>query len=189
MIQRLTLAALLAALLPLAATASESRALPLKKPVAPPEGAVALCETYRFACAEGTGAEIGMTALLTIRDINRRANRQIAPLTDAEQYGLPEVWALPTEAGGDCEDYVLWKKRALIEAGIAPDRLLIATVLDRKRVSHAVLIVRTGGADLVLDNLTDDILTWQQTGYTFLRVQDPTAPERWVTSFAGGILG
>lgn len=189
MIQRLTLAALLAALLPLAATASESRALPLKKPVAPPEGAVALCETYRFACAAGTGAEIGMTALLTIRDINRRANRQIAPLTDAEQYGLPEVWALPTEAGGDCEDYVLWKKRALIDAGIAPDRLLIATVLDRKRVSHAVLIVRTGGADLVLDNLTDDILTWQQTGYTFLRVQDPTAPERWVTSFAGGILG
>ena len=53
MIHRLTLAALLAALLPLAATASESRALPLKKPVEPPEGARSLCETYPFACARG----------------------------------------------------------------------------------------------------------------------------------------
>lgn len=189
MIHRLTLAALLAALLPLAATASESRALPLKKPVEPPEGARSLCETYPFACARGAGDDLGMAELRLVSDINRRANRLIAPLSDAEQYGRPEVWALPTEAGGDCEDYVLWKKRALIEAGIAPDRLLIATVLDRARVSHAVLILRTGSSDLVLDNLTDDILTWRQTGYTFLRVQDPTAPERWVTSFAGGILG
>lgn len=177
------------ALLPAAAHAIDTRELPMKKPVAAPEGAQALCITYPFACAAGQGGRIGAGDLLRIAEINRIANRQIAPLTDEAQYGRAEVWALPTPAGGDCEDYVLWKKRALAAAGIPASRLLIATVLDRDRAAHAVLVVRTGAGDLVLDNLTDDILRWDQTGYTFLRVQDPAAPTRWVTSFAGGFLG
>ena len=183
------LAALSLGLMTGPALALDAGHLPLKKPVTAPAGAGQLCAVHPFACAQGSGKPIGMAELRLIDAINRQANRDIAPLTDAEQYGRPEVWALPTEAGGDCEDYVLWKKRALIAAGISADRLLIATVLDHDRVSHAVLVVRTGAADLVLDNLTDRILTWRQTGYTFLRVQDPTAPERWVASFAGGLLG
>lgn len=176
--------------LPVVAAAGSDRAiLPIKAPVRAPDGASALCTTYPWACATGTGAAIGMAELMVIRQVNDRGNRLIIPLTDAEQYGRAEVWALPTAAGGDCEDYVLWKKRELVMAGLSPDRLLIATVLDRDRASHAVLIVRTGAGDLVLDNVTDDILLWDQTGYAFLRVQDPDAPTRWRTSFSGGFLG
>lgn len=185
---RSCLAALLLCL-PLAAQAEANRPLPLKKPVAPPAGAVGLCAAHPFACAGGSGAPVGAADLALAQAVNRDANARIAPLTDAAQWGRPEVWSLPTPAGGDCEDYVLWKKRALIAAGIAPARLLIATVMGPDRVSHAVLVLRAEGGDYVLDNLTDDVLRWDRTGYAFLRVQDPEAPTRWRVSFAGGFLG
>ncbi|MEY4983240.1 MAG: hypothetical protein RIR62_1506 [Pseudomonadota bacterium] len=176
------------ALWPTLAAATEARPLPMKVPVAPPAGAAALCRTLPFACAGGQGAAVPATVMAEIARINRAANR-IPALTDQAQYGRAEVWALPTARGGDCEDIVLLKKRALLRAGIAPDRLLIATVLDPNRAGHAVLILRAEAGDLVLDNLTDAILRWDRTGYAFLRVQDPAAPDRWVTSFAGGFLG
>ena len=43
--------------------------------------------------------------------------------------------------------------------------------------------------DISTTTVTGTIKPWQKTGYTFLRVQDPAAPTRWVTSFAGGFLG
>ena len=72
---------------------------------------------------------------------------------------------------------------ALIAAGISADRLLIAVALDRKRQVHAVLILRSDMGDFVLDNMTNRVLGWNQTGYTFLRMQDPRQPSRWVSTF------
>ena len=80
------------------------------------------------------------------------------------------------------------KKLRLIEAGIAPEHLLVATALDLNRSAHAVLILRTSAGDYVLDNLRDRIRPWQQTGYSFLLMQDPKAPARWTAIFAGGIF-
>jgi predicted transglutaminase-like cysteine proteinase len=60
--------------------------------------------------------------------------------------------------------------------------------LDRKRQSHAVLVLRTGTQDLVLDNLTNKIVPWNKTGYTFLRLQNPKQPSGWVSVLAGGIM-
>ncbi len=91
-------------------------------------------------------------------------------------------------ARGDCEDYALYKKRELIRLGIPPEQLLIAAVLDKQRRIHAVLVVRTGSQDLVLDNLTSRIVPWNRTGYTFLRLQDPDQPSRWVAVYAGGMF-
>lgn len=126
--------------------------------------------------------------LQVVHAVNLRANRNIRPISDVAQYRVAERWALPTARGGDCEDYALFKKRELIRAGIPPDQLFVATVLDRKRQSHAVLVLRTGSQDLVLDNLTDRILPWKRTGYTFLRLQDPGQPTGWVSVLAGGLM-
>jgi predicted transglutaminase-like cysteine proteinase len=115
-------------------------------------------------------------------------NRQVRPITDRRQYRRDEHWALPTSRGGDCEDFALLKKRELIALGVPADKLLIATVLDRKRQPHAVLVLSTLQGDYVLDNLTSRIKPWGQTGYSFLRMQDPRAPERWVAVLAGGIF-
>lgn len=163
--------------------------MPIRNVVHAPPGATHLCATYDWACARtGRTVEVGENSLRVLSAVNLRANRTIRPVSDMQQYRLAERWALPTQRGGDCEDYALFKKRELIKAGFAPEQLLVAAVLDKKRQSHAVLVVRTGTQDLVLDNLTNRILPWHKTGYTFLRVQDPRQPTRWVSVYAGGIF-
>lgn len=163
--------------------------LPLRAAVSAPGGAVELCGTYPWACAAGTSkAAFGAAQMEMVVKINRAANMAIRPVTDLVQYRVAEKWAMPTARGGDCEDFALYKKAKLIEAGVSPDRLLLATVLDRKGNSHAVLVLRTDTADLVLDNLRGSVKRWDETGYTFLRMQDPRDPQRWVATMAGGIL-
>lgn len=165
--------------------------LPIKRAAAAPEGATALCRTYDWACAGATNdAPAGADVVKLAAQVNRAANAKIRPITDQKQYAVAERWTLPSQRGGDCEDYALYKKQALIKAGISPDRLLIAAVLDRKRQVHAVLILRSDLGDFVLDNMTNRVLGWNQTGYTFLRMQDPRQPSQWVATFvqAGGGL-
>lgn len=163
--------------------------MPTRNVVMAPPGAASLCRSYDWACAK-TGKQmlLGQESIDLMRRVNAKANRTIRPVSDMAQYRLEERWALPTARGGDCEDYALYKKRELIRAGIPAEQLLLAAVLDRKRQFHAVLIVRTGTQDLVLDNLTNRILPWHKTGYTFLRVQDPSSPSRWVSVYAGGMF-
>ncbi|SPH18747.1 hypothetical protein DEA8626_02290 [Defluviimonas aquaemixtae] len=122
------------------------------------------------------------------RDVNRAVNRKVREVSDLRQYGNDDVWALPTAKGGDCEDFALLKKKELIQRGVAPQNLLIATVLDRRGGPHAVLVLRTSHGDFVLDNLDSRILSWRQTGYTFLRMQDPSNPRRWNAVFSGGLI-
>lgn len=166
-----------------------SQQIPIRNVVVAPPGASSICQAYDWACARsGQQRLLGDESMKLIRRVNADANRKIRPVSDMSQYRLEERWTLPTARGGDCEDYALYKKRELIRAGVPPEQLLIAAVLDRKRQFHAVLVVRTGTEDLVLDNLTNRIVPWHKTGYTFLRVQDPRMPSRWVSVYAGGVF-
>ncbi|GGE57762.1 transglutaminase-like cysteine peptidase [Actibacterium pelagium] len=146
-----------------------------------PKAAKDMCTRYSWACSQS-----GDRAALTSRDmkvidaVNKQVNRKVRPVSDSAQYRREDLWTLPSRRGGDCEDYALAKKLELIKAGIAPERLLIAKVLDRKRQGHAVLVVRTDQGDMVLDNLTNRIKTWDDTRYTFLVMQDPKAPSSWI---------
>jgi predicted transglutaminase-like cysteine proteinase len=111
--------------------------------------------------------------------INREINVRIAPVTDAELYGTAERWVYPVDKG-DCEDYVLLKRRTLIEAGWDPSSLLITVVRDQKGDGHAVLTVATDRGDFVLDNQNDAVLSWQATGYEFIKRQSQSDPQAWV---------
>lgn len=154
-----------------------------------PAGAGNICARYDWACANGEGLKMSdADAIQMARVVNSAVNRSTRPISDSAQYGVEEVWALPGSRGGDCEDLALMKKKALIERGMAPARLMIATVLDRKRGSHAVLVLRTAAGDYVLDTLVGKIKPWRATGYSFLKMQDPDAPTRWNAIFAGGIF-
>jgi predicted transglutaminase-like cysteine proteinase len=157
--------------------------------VAAPSAARDLCGRYPWACARGA-APTGMTgdALALARTVNLAVNRQVRQVSDRSQYGREDIWGLPTARGGDCEDFVLEKKRRLIEAGLPGSALLIATVLDRRRQGHAVLVLRTRSGDYVLDNLGNQVVPWYRTGYSFLRMQNPAAPQKWDAIAAGGIF-
>ena len=58
---------------------------------------------------------------------------------------------------GDCEDYVLEKRRELMHKGLSASDLLITVVRKPDGEGHAMLTVRTDKGDFVLDNLTDAV--------------------------------
>lgn len=147
----------------------------------PPSGAQQLCRQYSWACSgQKTASFTSKQEMQIVKKVNLQVNASTRSITDQSQYRQRELWALPTTRGGDCEDFALLKKRDLIKAGIDPSKLLIATVLDRRRNAHAVLVYRSAQGDLVLDNLTNSIKPWKATRYLFLRMQDPKQPRRWV---------
>ena len=45
----------------------------------------------------------------------------------------------------------------------------MTVVLGNRGEGHAVLTIRTPDADLILDNLTDAVLPWKETGYRFIK--------------------
>ncbi|OGN50702.1 MAG: hypothetical protein A2352_04550 [Caulobacterales bacterium RIFOXYB1_FULL_67_16] len=117
-----------------------------------------------------------------ISDINRTVNRQIRSGSDARVYGVSDYWAVPNgdRARGDCEDFVLAKRRALMRAGYPVEALSIAVVETRWGEVHAVLLVATDRGDFVLDNLTGRISRWDQVNYRWRERQAPGKTFEWV---------
>jgi predicted transglutaminase-like cysteine proteinase len=84
--------------------------------------------------------------------VNKLVNAKIKPLTDLEHWGVVERWSYPDDGYGECEDYVLLKRRMLIQSGWPWEVLLITVVRGNKNEGHAVLTVITDKGDYVLDN-------------------------------------
>ena len=112
--------------------------------------------------------------LAALHSVNTQVNRTIAPVDEAG-----DVWT-PHVSRGDCEDYALTKKVELLARGWSASHLLIAVVDAPGIGAHAVLIARTDQGDLVLDNLTDQILPWNRTGLIFRSRQSENLPAMWV---------
>jgi predicted transglutaminase-like cysteine proteinase len=150
----------------------------------PPVGYVEMCAREPKEC-QALGARKTRLALSPERwtllyQVNAFVNGKIAPVSDEELYGKPEHWTFPTDAG-DCEDYLLLKKRYLEGLGFPAAALLITVVLDEKSEGHAVLTVTTDKGDLVLDNRRNDVLRWNDTSYSFLKRQSAEDPRQWVS--------
>ncbi len=111
--------------------------------------------------------------------VNVGTNRDIRPINDIDLHGKEEVWSYPTTMG-DCEDYVLQKRRLLMRSGVSLSNLLITVVRKPDGEGHAILTVRTDKGDFVLDNLSDEIKLWNKTGYHFLKRQASNHTGRWV---------
>jgi predicted transglutaminase-like cysteine proteinase len=150
----------------------------------PPVGYVKFCATGQDEC-KTTGGKIERVTMSAerwnqLKQINNYVNGKIAPVSDQDLYGEPERWVYPTNAG-DCEDYVLLKKRYLQGVGFKADELLITVLLDEKGEGHAVLTVRTDNGDFILDNRRNEIMRWDQTHYKFLKRQSQLNPKQWVS--------
>ena len=103
-------------------------------------------------------------------------NDTIKPITDLEHWGVVERWNYPDDGYGDCEDYVLLKRRLLMQAGWPRQALLITVVRDKRGDGHAVLTVKTDKGEFILDNQNEDVLLWSETGYRFVKRQSQTDP-------------
>ncbi len=157
------------------------------KQVSPPGGWRKFCKTPEGKSACDVAPENPVIVLLTediwrqLVRINADVNRTVKPLSDQDHWGENELWSYPTDGQGDCEDYVLEKRRRLMDAGWPRSALLITVVLDHDGEGHAVLMVRTDRGDLVLDNQVGKILRWNETGYRFIKRQSAEHPEVWVS--------
>lgn len=116
--------------------------------------------------------------------INAQVNQAVEPRTDMQIWGQEEVWSYPVQSqgrlSGDCEDYVLLKRRMLINAGLAANTLLITVVRQHNGEGHAVLTLRTDRGDFILDNLENTIKPWHQTAYSFIKRQSALHSGQWV---------
>ncbi len=112
-------------------------------------------------------------------DVNAKYNREIIPVTDKELYGVEEFWTY-ANGFGDCEEYVLDKRRALISLGWPASVLLIAVATQASGEGHAVLMVRTDRGDLILDNQAALIKLWNETPYRYLKRQSQANSGQWV---------
>ena len=154
-------------------------------PTSVPYGWVDFCNRYAGEC-DGptlTPATISPTAanLRDIEQVNRNINASVQSVTDLEHWGVVDRWDYPLDGKGDCEDYVLMKRKILMGHGMPRQALLVTVVKDHVGEGHAVLTVRTGKGDLVLDNMTDAVLRWDDTGYRFVKQQSAEDQNRWLS--------
>lgn len=148
-----------------------------------PIGHFEFCQDHSGECsAQRTAGPVHLSRSLwaTIIDVNNDVNLAVAPKTDLEMWGREEVWSYPGRQG-DCEDYVLEKRRRLAESGVPASTLLITVVRQPNGDGHAVLTVRTDMGDYVLDNMEPRVLAWNETEYRFLKRQSERNAGQWVS--------
>ncbi|HTV68479.1 MAG TPA: transglutaminase-like cysteine peptidase [Rhizobiaceae bacterium] len=175
------------AALPLAAFAASASAAPATMPTGgrttQPIGHYEFCQREPGECQQKTAksAPVELTRKLwaAMIDVNNAVNMMVAPRTDMEIWGKEEVWSYP-DAVGDCEDYVLEKRRRLMAMGVPAGDLLITVVRQPNGDGHAVLTVRTSRGDYILDNLELRVLAWTDTEYTYLKRQSERSSGAWV---------
>jgi len=150
-----------------------------------PIGWVEFCIRYKGECETRPSAArdvvLSSKAWADMIKVNAWVNGNITPVTDLEHWGVVEQWDYPDDGKGDCEDYVLLKRRMLMQAGWPREALLITVVRDKKDEGHAVLTVKTNRGEFILDNQETEILPWQKTGYRFVKRQSQSDPNTWVT--------
>ena len=181
------LAAALTALLAMpAAQAANERALfiGLGASARPPIGWLEFCGENPRDCEsrplEARDVVLTPKAWKDLVRINKWVNEQIKPMTDLDHWGVAERWSYPDDGYGDCEDYVLLKRRMLMQAGWPRQALLVTVVRDKRGDGHAVLTVKTDKGELILDNQNEEILLWSETGYRFVKRQSQSDPNVWV---------
>jgi predicted transglutaminase-like cysteine proteinase len=178
----------------------QARELVAGAPVAPPLGFLRYCLLNPAACRP-TDATVEQVALTQwrwseLQAVQNNVNRRIQPRPDSVFAGIGgDDWRAPTRGAGaggagaggagDCEDYALAKRQALLRRGW-PDRALrLATAHTAAKEPHVVLVVSTSRGDLVLDNRLRGIQHWQALNYTWLAVQNRSNPLRWHVAETG----
>lgn len=155
----------------------------------PPIGFISFCLRYAEACQPVPDAQrpaAPAPAVMTaarwqeLHQVNAHINTAISPLHDTDNTGRLEWWTYPDTGRGDCEEYALEKRRALLARGWPAHALLITVGETLSGEPHAVLTVVTDHGDLVLDNLSMTIVEAGRAPYRWHKRQSRHDPLHWV---------
>ena len=105
----------------------------------------------------------GRDQMSRIEAVNAYVNHKVRFVDDRPRFGVADRWSAASETlgsgRGDCEDYAIAKMALLRRAGFAERDLYLVVLKDLvRRADHAVLVVRSAGRFLVLDNGTDRVI-------------------------------
>ncbi|HYA04597.1 MAG TPA: transglutaminase-like cysteine peptidase [Xanthobacteraceae bacterium] len=176
----------------LALVASPAAGAPQERPLfialgnvaRPPIGWVEFCVEYDPECKTKPSLPrdvvLSTDAWKSLERVNLWVNTHVKPMTDLDHWGVVERWNYPDDGYGDCEDYVLQKRRMLMQEGWPREALLITVVRDQHGDGHAILTVKTDNGEYILDNETNDILLWSDTSYRFVKRQSQADPNVWI---------
>ena len=106
--------------------------------------------------------------------INNTVNTSVTYKSDLEQFDTPEFWTMAGKFG-DCEDYALAKRNALLNAGWPKDKLGLCVCYTQSGEGHCVLWVDTDKGSFILDN-----------NYAF-PVKPSELPYRWESMLCDGV--
>jgi predicted transglutaminase-like cysteine proteinase len=151
--------------------------------VTAPRGWQDFCRRYEEECRpqHTPAAKIPLNSETwqIISDINTWVNHEITPMTDLAHWGVVDQWDIPNDKKGDCEDFALLKRKTLMSFGLPQSALLMTVVINQRDEGHAVLTAATDRGDLILDNVTDQIISWDRTSYYFVERQSMRDPNIW----------
>ena len=108
-----------------------------------------------------------------IQSVNLSVNRGIRPVKDAVDTWRADV------AQGDCNDYALTKRRALLRKGLPAGALRMAVGTTAQGEWHAVLVVSTSAGDMVLDNRFGQVKLWSQADLHWSTIASAADPRVW----------
>lgn len=128
------------------------------------------CKTAAVAAFARLDAENEATPLprlVLVRKANLAVNHAVRYQLDPVTYGLEDYWATPVETAlhgaGDCEDFAIMKMGMLAAFGLPLSSMQVVVLKDtRRNIGHAVLNVRLGETNYILDNLSDQVRTDDQ---------------------------
>lgn len=139
-----------------------------------PRGFQIMCIDHPAECRGGGANQVAYSTKLValLQQVNGEVNRRIEPVGNE----TIDVWSVNVTRG-DCEEYVLAKRRALINDGIPASALSIVYAL-RNGGGHAILAVHTSKGSFALDNKTGRIKPLYSTGYRLVSMSGPN-PRVW----------
>jgi predicted transglutaminase-like cysteine proteinase len=116
-----------------------------------------------------------------LNKVNRMVNQTIIPVSNYDHWGtMLDHWDYPKDGKGDCKIYALWKRKLLIDAGFPRQALLMTIVRDQNGEGHTILTAKTNHGEFILDNMRQDIRSWDDTGYRFYKRQSQADPNIWL---------
>jgi len=123
------------------------------------------------SAAEASAVALTPERLAQLQQVNSYVNGAITEVSDMEHYGREDVWRIPTDGKGDCEDFALMKRQLLIQRGWPASALSVIVGMNAQGEAHAVLSVSTSQGAYVLDNQRSGVVTLAQSGFTTMSRQ------------------
>jgi predicted transglutaminase-like cysteine proteinase len=154
--------------------------MPLGGIVVQPIGAALFCVENAAECSKQQSAtqEVKMTPELwsDLLSVQQDINRTLKPTQDVRF-----AWDYSANGTGNCVQFALEKRRALISRGWPPGALQLATAVTPANIGHLVLVINTAEGDWVLDNLQADVVRWERLPYRWIARQRGDSMEDWVS--------